>query len=150
MLLDTQLKFSDAQALTATAVSTNVVDLRNQATPLLVDEALTYSDMWLEVHCITAAAGGDAAKTTTITLESDSTADLATSATVHYTSAAITGAAQTAGAVLVRVKLPSGDYERYLGVRYTQSAGFTSHTVTAFITLGTQRNVIYPTGFSVG
>lgn len=149
MLLDTQLKFSDAQALTATAVSTNVVDLRNQATPTLVDEAINSGDCWLEIHVITAAAGGDAAKTTTFSLESDSTADLATSATVHYTSAAITGAAMTAGAVPVRVKLPSGSYERYLGVRYTQSATFTSFTLTAFIALGTQKNTIYPVGYTV-
>lgn len=148
MLLDTQLKFSDVQALTATAISTNVVDLRNAATPLVVDEGLA-ANIWLEIHIITSAAGGDAAKTITFTLESDSTADLATAPTVHYTSAAVAGSGVVAGNVPVRIKIPSGLYKRYLGVRYTVSAGFTSFTLTAFVGLGTQRNTIYPTGFSV-
>lgn len=160
MIKDTQLKFSGAiasgnaatrsgQAITATAISTNVVDLRQAATPAAVDESLLGSDLWLVVVALTAAAGGDSAKTLTITLESDSTADLATSATVHASTAAITGAAITAGAVLWRMKVPSGDYERYLGLRYTVSASFTSFQVEAFLTPDVSRNVIYPSGFTV-
>lgn len=157
MILDMQSTFSGTvasdgtktgQALTATAISTNVMDLRNQATPTLVDEAINQG-CWLVVIAKTAAAGGDAAKTLTITLESDSTANLATSATVHYTSPAITGATLTAGYVAVRILLPSGDYERYLGVRYTVSATFTSFEILAFLTLDPQRNINYPTGFTV-
>ncbi len=150
MILDLQTKFSDAQALTATAISTNVIDLRNAATPALADEGIAGApDLWFVVQVVTAAAGGDAAKTLTISLESDSTADLATSATVHYTSAAITGATLIAGYNAIRVKLPSGDYERYLGVRYTASATFTSFTLNAFLVLDVQRNVIYPKGYTV-
>lgn len=160
MILDTQLKFSGSiaagnaatrsgQAITATAISTNVVDLRQAATPALADEALVGGDMWLVVIALTAAAGGDSAKTLTITLESDSTADLATSATVHYSTAAIAGSAITAGAVLARIKLPSGDYERYLGLRYTVSASFTSFQVLAFLTPDVARNVIYPSGITI-
>lgn len=137
------------QALTATAISTNVIDLRNAATPALVDEGTNPDDQWLIVQVLTAAAGGDAAKTLTITLESDSTADLATSATVHYTSPAFTGAQLIAGFNCLRIPLPSGNYERYLGLRYTVSAGFTSFQILAFMTPDPQRNIIYPTGFAV-
>lgn len=162
MFLDLQTMFSGTvasdgtktgQAITATAISDNVLDLRNfrsgVTTPALVDEGIMGGEMWLIVLILTAAAGGDAAKTLTITLESDSTADLATSATVHYSSPAITGATLIAGYTAVRTLLPSGDYERYLGLRYTVSAGFTSFTLTAFLTPDPQRNVIYPTGFTI-
>lgn len=160
MLLDLQTQFSGAtaadgtktgQSLTATAISTNVLDLRSVgANPTLVDEALTGLPLWFEIMVLTAAAGGDAAKTVTFTLESDSTADLATSATVHWTSTAITGATLIAGYKVVSMQLPSAKtYERYLGVRYTVSAGFTAFQLLAYFTLGKQSAHIYPAGFTI-
>jgi hypothetical protein len=145
MILDLQTMFSGAvsaagvktgQAFTDDAISTNVLDLRSagEGAPTLVDEGILGEDVWLVVQALEAAAGGDAAKTLTITLESDSTADLATSATT-----------------LVRVKLPSGDYERYLGIRYAASAAFTAFGITAYLVVGgVQRNIAYPAGFTVG
>lgn len=150
MLIDTQTKFSDLQALTATAISTNVLDLRNAATPTLVDEGINNApEAWLHVIAISAAAGGDAAKTLTITFESATDAGLSSGNVAHFTSAAILGSAILAGTVLVRVPLPSADYRRFIGMRYTVSAGFTAFNITAFINVGTQRNVIYPVGFAV-
>lgn len=162
MILDLQTMFSGTvaadgtktgQAITATAISTNVLDLRNYAsgvtTPVLVDEGILGTDLWLVVQAQTAAAGGDAAKTLTITLDSDSTEDLATSATTHFSSGAILGSAITAGATLVRTKLPSGNYERYLGITYTVSAGFTSFKLLAYLTPAISRNICYPVGFSI-
>lgn len=150
MLIDTQTKLSDLQALTATAISANVLDLRNAATPALVDEGINNAPKaWLIVQSISAAAGGDAAKTLTITLESDVVVGLNSANVVHYSSPAILGSAITLGATLVRLPLPSADYKRYLGLRYTVSAGFTAFNITAFITVGAQRNVIYPNGFVV-
>jgi hypothetical protein len=105
--------------------------------------------VWLVVQAITAAAGGDAAKTLTITFESATDTGLSSGNVAHFTSAAILGSAITAGATLVRVPLPSADYKRYVGVRYTVSAGFTSFQIAAFLTSDVQRNVIYPTGFAV-
>jgi hypothetical protein len=70
---------------------------------------------------------------------------------VHYTSKAFTGAEILAGTTLVRVKLPSGDYERYLGIRYAASAAFTAFGITAYLVVGgVQRNIAYPAGFTVG
>lgn len=148
MFLDTQTKFSDAQPVTVTAVSSNVLDLRNAATPTLVDEGIL-NQMWLvaQVNAAFTAAG---AATCTITLESSSTADLATSPTVHYSSGAIAVASMTLNTVLARFPIPSGDYQRYVGLRYTIATGpMTAGTITGFVTPDVQRNVIYPTGFSV-
>jgi len=138
------------QAITATAISTNVTDLRQpNGAPTLVDNGILGGDLWLVVQAQTAAAGGDAAKTLTITLESDSTADLATSATVHFSTGAILGSAITAGAVLARVRIPSGNYERYMGLRYTVSAGFTAFAILAYLTPDVQRNVIHPGNYTI-
>jgi hypothetical protein len=158
MIMDTQETLAGSvaadgtrtgQAITATAISANVLDLRNAATPALVDEGLNSPELWLVVQAITAAAGGDAAKTLTITLESDVATSLASAPVVHFSSKAITGAQITAGATLVRVQLPSDDYKRYLGLRFTVSAGFTAFNVFGFLTMDVQRNVIYPSGFTV-
>lgn len=137
------------QALTDTAISENVLDLRNAATPTLVDEGLQGAELWLEILCTKAAAGADAAKTVTIALVSDSTANLATSPTTHITTTAITGAACTLGAILLRQRLPLGDYERYLGLQYTMSAAFTSFNILAFLTPAIDRNKAYPSGFTI-
>ena len=74
--------------------------------------------------------------TVTFSLESDSTADLATSATVHYTSGALAFATYaTAGTTVVAIRIPPGDYERYLGVRYTVASGpLTAGKFDAFLT----------------
>lgn len=158
MILDLQEMFSGTvaadgtktgQGITATAISANVIDIRQAAVPALEDEGLSGIEVWLVVQAQTAAAGGDAAKTLTITLESDTAVGLATVPVVHFSSKAITGAQITLGATLVRVQLPSDDYKRYLGLRYTVSAGFTSFNILAYLTTDIQRNLTYPTGFSV-
>ena len=153
-IIDLQTKFSDAQAVTATAISTNVLDLRNYATgvttPVLADEGLVGQNMWLTIVVGTAVTAAGAA-TVTFTLESDSDTGLSTSVTTHYSSAAIGKATLVAGYVAVRVQLPSGDYERYLGVRYTVATGpLTAGTFTAFLSPNVQRNITYPNGFVVG
>ena len=149
MILDKQTKFSDAQAVTATAISTNVLDLRNGATPALVDEGMSGPETWLVAQATSAFTAAGAA-TVVITVESSTTADLATSPTVHFTSAPIPVASLIAGFTAMRLQLPSGDYKRYLGLRFTVATGpFTAGAVTAFLTPDIQRNLTYPTGFSV-
>lgn len=161
MILDTQTTFSGTtaadgtktgQAITATAISTNVIDRAGgyvSGFPTLEDEGTNPDETWLIVQAVSAAAGGDAAKTLTITLESAADAGLTSGPVVHASTTAILGSAITAGAVLWRIALPSADYKRYIGLRYTVSAGFTSFPILAFIVADPQRNVIYPTGFAV-
>jgi hypothetical protein len=94
---------------------------------------------------------GATATSLTITLESDSTADLATSATVHASSGAILTAALTANKVIWRTRMPFGDYERYLGLRYTVAgSNFTNLTLEAFLVSDLDRNIQYPNNYALG
>ena len=143
MILDTQLEFSDAQSITATALSTNVIDLR--ASPTLKDIA-NGKQLYAVLQVDTAATAAGAA-TVTFSLESDSTADLATSATVHATTAAIGKATLVAGYQVV-IPLPPGvTYERYLGARYTVATGpLTAGAFSFFITDAPQNWNAVPAG----
>ena len=138
MYLDAKNEFSDAQAVTSTAISTNVIDLG--ATNTLKDIGVG-EDVWLVVLTQTAATDSGSDATLAVTLESDSTANLATSATVHYSTGALAFAAfSPAGTVLAAVRLPSGSYERYLGVRYTVASGpLTDGKFDAFLTKDVQK-----------
>lgn len=137
MYLDKQLEFSDGQAVTATAISTNVVDLiSNSSGKNPLRDIGTGQDMYLVVITRTAATDTSSDATLTVSLESDSTENLATSATVHFSTGTLAFAGfSAAGTVLAAVKLPKGEYERYLGVRYTVGAGpLTAGNFDAFLT----------------
>lgn len=140
MILDERTEFSDAQAVTSSAIS-DVIDLGS--TPTL--RALALSGMFLVVTVDTAATAAGAA-TVTFSLESDSTADLATSATVHFTTSAIGKASLTAGSYQVVIPLPvAATYERYLGVRYTVATGpLTAGAFSAYLTPVPPIQTIYP------
>jgi hypothetical protein len=147
MILDESLEFSDAQAVTSTAISTNVVD--NGATPTTRD--LGNGDpLYLVVQTNTTCTDSGSDATLTVTLESDSTADLATSATTHFSTGALAFAAfKDAGTVLACVALPHGNYERYMGVRYTVASGpLTAGAFDAFITANPQKWQAYPDALS--
>lgn len=155
MILDLQSTFSGAtaadgtktaQAITATALSTNVLDLRQAAAPALVDEGIFGEQLWLVVQVI---AAFNTLTSLTITLESDSASSMASSPVVHFSQSVLL-AALAVGATVVRVQLPSADYKRYMAVRYTVvGSNPTLGSVLAFLTPDIQRNVIYPSGFTL-
>jgi hypothetical protein len=130
MIIDKNLEFSDSQAVIASAISTNVYD--TGATPTLKDiGAVRPLYLVIQVDTTVTQAG---AGTNTITFESDSTENLATSATVHWSSGAIPKATLVAGYTRV-IPLPwEVLYERYMGVRYTTSENNTAGAYSAFIT----------------
>jgi hypothetical protein len=140
MIIDDRNEFSDALAVTSSAIS-DVVDLG--ATPTL--RSLSMQNLYLVVTVDEAATAAGAA-TVTFSLESDSTADLNTSATVHYSTAAIGKAALTLGSTQVVVPLPvTANYERYLGVRFTVATGpLTAGKFSAFLTPTPPVMTIYP------
>lgn len=153
MYVDSQELFSDAQAVTSTAISTNVLDLNaaaNSNSPVLQDIGIG-EEVYLVVQTTTTITDTGSDATLTVTLESDSTANLATSPTVHLSTGALAFATYaTAGSIIFRGKLPLGDYERYLGLRYTVASGpFTAGAITAFLTKDVQRHYNYATGFTV-
>lgn len=144
MLIDKLLEFSDSQgAITASAISSNVYD--RAATPTLKDIGIG-EPLWLVLQCDVTGTGTG---TLTASLESDSTADLATSATVHWTDSARGGTAMVAGTTLALIPLPSGNYEEFIGMRYTISGTVGAVKLSAFIVKDVQKNIIYPSGFSV-
>lgn len=130
-ILDKHNEFADAAAVTTTAVLTNVIDLGDDVTLRNIGGP---GAAYLVIQVDTSATAAGAA-TVTFSLESDSTADLATSATVHYSTAAIGKATLVAGYQAAVVQLPYGDYERYLGVRATVATGpLTAGAFSAFLT----------------
>ena len=129
MILDERNEFSDAQAVTASAIS-DVIDLGAAPTTQDIGNG---EPLYLVIQVDEQATAAGAA-TVTFSLESDSTADLATSATVHWTSSAIAKATLAPGYVVATIALPNGSYERYLGVRYTVATGpLTAGKFSAFL-----------------
>ena len=132
MLLDVLGAFNNATALTATAIS-DVIDLGESPTLRNLGAGRPIY-LYGNVDVIMDSAG-DAA-TLDSTLESDSTADLATSATVHITLPQRLEAALIAGFVLAKQALPIEEtYERYLGMRHTVGTeNFTSGNLSFHLT----------------
>jgi hypothetical protein len=128
MILDKQLIFSDAQAVTVTAISENTIDLGaanldiGQGNPI-------YLEIWLDTAFDTSA------DTLTITLQDGATvgavADIMTVLEATATSALL---AANVG-LLRKISLPN-DLKRHLALYYTASAGLTSGKLNAFLTIG--------------
>jgi hypothetical protein len=121
--VDAQNLYSDAQALTVTAVSTNIIDHgqdRNLGIGTPLDVVVTID---------VAAAGGG---TLTITLQTDDNAAFSSAATVA-TTAAIAAATLVAGYQLIIPVPPDTLMERFSRLNYTL-ATMTGITVTSFLT----------------
>lgn len=126
MLLDYQLQFSDAQAVTESAASTNVIDTG------IADANLGGSgNVWVCVTVNTAFAGG-----TNMTVTLQDSADDNTYATL-LASEEYLEAALTKGVRLLWVPLPA-EHARYLRVYYTVTGTHSSGKCDAFLTLAPQ------------
>ena len=140
MILSAQQLFSDDQAITASADSTNVIDLGVAGTP----------------YDAAAALNRDIGKGNKIPLLAQVTADFnnLTSLEIILSTGATTGlgtaiASQTilladlvAGKQINLDYLPNGIIERYLGIEYVVVGTAPSvGTVTAGITMGNQTNI---------
>jgi len=136
MYVNSMEEFSNSQAVTSTAISENVIDLNSVGGPNAIQDVGTGTDVYLVVRTVVAATDTGSDATLTVTLESDSTANLATSPTVHFSTGALAFAAfAPAGSTLAVIKLPNGNYERFLGVRYTVASGpLTAGQFDAFLT----------------
>jgi len=140
MIFSAQQLFSDDQAVTATAVSTNVVDMGAAGTPYGAAAALN-ADKGKGNYVPILVQVTEAFNTLTslvITIETGSTASLGT----VLSSQTIALAGLTVGKQLAVQVLPHGATARYLGVRYTVvGSNPTLGKVTAGITMGNQSNV---------
>jgi hypothetical protein len=158
MFVDTQTEFSDAQAVTATAISTNVIDTQaalgggtNIAFGNVNQDFGQGEDVYLNVVTAVAITDTGSDATLTVTLESATDAGLTTAAVVHFSTGALAFASYApAGSVIAQIKLPNADYKRYVGLRYTVAAGpFLTGNIDAFLTKDVQRNKIYKSAFTV-
>lgn len=121
MILDAQNEFSDSQAVTSTAISTNVIDLDAASIPKNIGGS---EPLYLVIQTAVTCTDTSSDATVAFTLESDSAAALNSSPTVHFSTGALAFAAYaTAGTRVAVTPLPFGDYKRYLGVRYTVASG---------------------------
>ncbi len=116
MLLDNESTFSDAQAVTVTAPSTNIIDLRQANRQLGAGERL-----WLYVFVKTTFTAGGAA-TLVVDLETDNDVAFG-SATLILSSGVLAVASLTAKTVVYKVPVPANINERYMRLNYTVATG---------------------------
>lgn len=138
MIFDTQNLLSDAQAITATAASTNVIDLSPIAQGIVRDIGKGKQiPLLIQVVENFAAAG---AATLTVALQVDSVENFASPKTV-WSSGAIALADLVAGKVIVPEYVTRGTDERYMRLNYTVGTGpMTAGKITAGVTMGNQSN----------
>jgi len=151
MILDERLEFGDALVVTGTAGAKvavgDVIDLGSYlggtagATELAPDVALG-EDLWFVITTDTEVITGGSAGTVAFSLNSNATADLASTPTEHFITDAIVtddsaanDARLNAGGVICAVKLPLGNYQRYLVLGETiGTTTITAGKINAFLT----------------
>ena len=142
MIMDRTLLFSDRQAITATATSTNIVDLGATGTvygasaPMVRDVG---NGELIPLHCGVTESFNNLTSLT-ISIEVDDNAAF-TSAKIVFTSPAYTAAQLATGAKrLLPDSLPTGTDERYVRLRYTVAGvAPTLGRITAGVTMGNQQ-----------
>jgi len=138
MIMDERTEFADNVTLSGsgTAVVGDVIDLGSNGR-----DVGNGQELYLVIKTggteITSGSGGNLE----FQLVSDSTENLATSPTVHFSTGDLTISTSgsnddrlNAGGYIARVAIPTGDFERYLGIRRITSVAFTAGTVDAFLT----------------
>lgn len=145
MILDERNEFCDATALNTGVAGTyligDVIDLGSVSRDIGTGE-----DLYLVITVDTAATSGGSA-TGEFHLASDAQEAIATdgTATYHFSTSAIPVATLVAGYTVAAVRLPSGTYERYLGILQTTAvAAFTAGKVNAFLTKDIAKWAAYP------
>jgi len=141
MILDKTLELSLAQAVTATAPSTNVIDIA-AARNIGAGE-----DLFLYIR-VGAAATAAGAATVSFQVQTDSSPAMGTAVTV-LDSGAIPKASLGSNTAL-KFKLPSAAFKQYLALNYLVATGpLTAGDFSAWIATDVQDNATYAGGFTV-
>jgi hypothetical protein len=143
MILDAQQKFSDAQALTASAASTNSIDL------IAARDLFAGEDLVVLISVDVAADVADANETYAFALQTDDNSGFSSPTTLA--SRTIAGAELTAGSKHTIPVPAEADVEQYIRLSYTLGGTTPSITVTAFLAPRSfvEQRRDYPSGFSV-
>ena len=152
MILDERTEFADATSVAAAAGTALIGDVYD--TGETVSNMGVSSDLWFVITVDTEIITAGAAGTVRFQLVSDATSTVATdgSATVHLDTgtlvsddAAANDSRLNAGATLYAAKLPSMNYERWLGVLcITATTTTTAGKINAFLTPTLYANRHYP------
>lgn len=135
MILDKQLEFSNAQAVTAAAASTNLIDFG------AVRDMGVGQDLYVVVVCTTTMADTGSDSTLAVALEGDST----TTVTPDYTRTLFTFSAVSAAGTVKIAKLSPGDLNlRYAQLKYTPAGGdLSAGAFSAYLTTSIQQYASY-------
>jgi hypothetical protein len=144
MILDKESMFSDDQAITATAASTNIIDLGATGTVVGSSSALKrYLGQGEPIEILvqwTATAVSGGSSTVTVDLETDDNSGFSSAATLATTGAIVK--ATLVQGHRMSIKFMPEKTERYLRLNFTvATANLTAGTVTAGLVMGTQTNV---------
>ncbi len=143
MIIDAQLLYSDAQALTATAASTNVIDHGQ-------DRNLGQGEPLVAVITIDVALGGTS-PTFVATLQTDDNAAFSSPVTVGATPSQ---AAAAAGTKFFIPLPPDTGAERFTRISYTLGGTSPTATVTSFLQpahmVGAGEGVYYADAITIG
>lgn len=145
MLLDLQNQFSNAQAITATAASTNSIDLGG------IRNIGGGQDLFLVFIVTTAFTDVGSDSTVTPSLQTDDNSGFASAATIRTFD--VLAALTPINTKRIYRLEPYNDaslYERYIQIMYTVAGGnLTTGSITSFLTLDAQVWKAYASGFTV-
>lgn len=141
MLLDNQALFSDQQAITATAVSTNFINLGVPGTPPAAPAPVKQdvgggNQIPVLIQVTEDFAGGTSVQ---VNVEMDDN-DAFSSAKIVAASPVIALADLVAGKVFPITVIPQGADEQYMRLNYTVVGTHTAGKITAGVSAGNQTN----------
>lgn len=146
-IIDKLLEFCDATALNTGAAGTYLLGSQVDLQSIGLNLGVGNPPVWLVVRCTTDVTVTTTTGTLQVLLASDASASIATngSATQHLASAVLTGTAVDAGGAVLVAPLPSGTYERYLGIlQVTGTEALTAGAIDAYLTLNPPYQHAYP------
>lgn len=144
MLIDRQLRFSSEQAITATAASTDLIDLGTANR----DMGVGTPHLWLVSVVTTALTDAASNSTITVSLETDTAAAFG-SATTAQTCGTFAALAAVGTTIIVPVQ-PFATDERFVRVMYTTANGdLTTGSFTTFLTTDPHNWVARPDGSTI-
>jgi len=139
MILDAHTSFSNGQALTGSAASTDSIDFS------AIREIGVGEQLYILVN-VPVAAGGTT-PTLSVGLQVDDNSAFSSPATL-FTSPVYAAAALTAGAQFV-YPLPVTGMERHARLNYTMTGTSPTITLDAHLVTGAQLARIYPSGYAI-
>lgn len=143
MLFDAQNKYSDAQAVTAAAASTNIID-HGIARNMGVGE-----NLYLVVICDVAMTDASSNSTLAVTLETDNDVAFGSATTAAQTIGTF-AALSAIGTRLVARLAPSALNERYSRLYYTPANGdLSTGSFTAFLVKDIDAYTAYPDAVTI-